>query len=599
MIAFLVWDTAADVLSWTESSSQVLDCPSDGMPRSWHAWLERIYPEDRPRIAEAVSRLIRDRVPFRLEHRILPNRSQVRRVHCDAAPLSPTIVVASLTSASEPPSDDDLDLSGALEARADLARFFELSPDLFCIADVHGYFRRVNANFRRVLGHDESELLSRPYLDFVHPDDRAATLEEMARLSRGDDCIQFRNRYRDVNGAWRWFEWTARPAPGTEIVYSVARDVTERMEIESQLLNREVRERAVLDNIASLIHLRDRQGRFEFCNRRFLETFDRSLDSILGRTAREAFPEPVAELLERGDQQAIVTGRVETSEEVLTCAQGVRNYITSRIPLRDSRGNIEALASVSTDITEQIRARESLRQFEMARTVQQKLYPARPPVLPGFDIDGVARPVTQLCGDYFDFVPSRKGRMNVIVGDVSGHGLGPALQMVELRALLRTFLRRSSNLPQILEDVNELLCADLPDSMFISLFLAELDPQARSLRFVSAGHPAWHLPADGPARQLKSTGMVLGLVPTAEYQPEVGPISLKPGDIVLLSTDGVVEAMSSDMELYGKHRMQDIVSRNRHRPSREILEALFADIRKFVGGRPITDDMTAIIVKAT
>lgn len=189
--------------------------------------------------------------------------------------------------------------------------------------------------------------------------------------------------------------------------------------------------------------------------------------------------------------------------------------------------------------------------------------------------------------------------MNVIVGDVSGHGLGPALQMVELRSLLRTFLRRSNNLPQILKEVNELLCEDLPDSMFISLFLAELDPREKSLRFVSAGHPAWLLPADGMARQLRSTGMVLGLVPSAEFQPEVGPIHLNSGDIVLLTTDGVVEAMSSDMELYGKHRMQDVVSRNRHRSSREILEALFADIRKFVGGRPVTDDMTAIIVKAT
>lgn len=598
MIAFLIWDMTADSLSWTGNSSQLLDCSPDGMPRSWHAWMERIYPEDRPRIAEAVSRLVRDRVPFGLDHRIVPHQSAVRRVHCDAASLSPTTVIASLTSAADPPCDDDIDLTDALEARADLARFFELSPDLFCIADMQGYFRRVNANFHRVLGYDESELLSRPFLDFVHPEDRAATLEVMAGLSRGDDCLQFRNRYRDLNGAWRWFEWTARTAPGTEIIFAVARDVTERMEIESQLLSQEIRERAVLDNIASLIHLRDREGRFEFCNRRFLETFDRSLDSVLGRTAREAFPEPVAELLVRGDEQVIVSGRVETTEEVLPCAQGVRYYVTSRIPLRGSNGNIEALASVSTDITEQIRARESLRQFEMARTVQLKLYPSTPPVLPGFDIDGVARPVTQLCGDYFDFVPSRKGRMNVIVGDVSGHGLGPALQMVELRTLLRTFLRRSNNLPQILKEVNELLCEDLPDSMFISLFLTELDPRERSLRFVSAGHPAWLLPADGTAHQLRSTGMVLGLVPSAEYQPEVGPIRLNSGDIVLLTTDGVVEAMSSDMELYGKQRMQDVVSRNRHRSSREILEALFADIRKFVGGRPVTDDMTAIIVKA-
>jgi serine/threonine-protein kinase len=120
-------------------------------------------------------------------------------------------------------------------AERDLVRFFELSPDLFCIAGLDGYFRRVNANFSRVLGYPAEELLSRPFVDFVHPDDQRATLAELADLASGWPCVQFRNRYRDARGEYRWFEWMAKPIPDEGIVFAVARDVTDRMRLENQI----------------------------------------------------------------------------------------------------------------------------------------------------------------------------------------------------------------------------------------------------------------------------------------------------------------------------------------------------------------------------
>ncbi len=120
-------------------------------------------------------------------------------------------------------------------AERDLVRFFELSPDLFCLAGVDGYFRRVNENFSRVLGYTVEELLSRPYIAFVHPEDHASTIAETVKLSHGLPTVQFRNRYRDVHGNYRWFEWAAKSIPEEGIVFAVARDITDWVELEARV----------------------------------------------------------------------------------------------------------------------------------------------------------------------------------------------------------------------------------------------------------------------------------------------------------------------------------------------------------------------------
>lgn len=114
-------------------------------------------------------------------------------------------------------------------AETDLKRFFDLSLDLFCIAGLDGFFRRVNSNFSRVLGYDEKYLLSRPFLDFVHPSDRIDTIGVMGQLLEGRPVVQFQNRYLTECGSWRLFEWTAKSIPDEGVIFAVARDVTEQL----------------------------------------------------------------------------------------------------------------------------------------------------------------------------------------------------------------------------------------------------------------------------------------------------------------------------------------------------------------------------------
>jgi diguanylate cyclase (GGDEF)-like protein/PAS domain S-box-containing protein len=115
------------------------------------------------------------------------------------------------------------------------ARHFELSQDMACVAGFDGYFKRVNPAFERILGYSEEDLLGRPFLDFVHPDDRGGTEEEAAAIAEGGGTVQFRNRYLAKDGSVRWIEWTSQPVFEEETIYAVARDVTDRKALEEEL----------------------------------------------------------------------------------------------------------------------------------------------------------------------------------------------------------------------------------------------------------------------------------------------------------------------------------------------------------------------------
>jgi serine/threonine-protein kinase len=121
------------------------------------------------------------------------------------------------------------------QAEWDLVRFFDLSLDLFCIAGFDGFFRRINENFSRVLGYTTAELLAKPFLSYVHPDDQQRTMGVTAQLHQGLPLVRFRNRYRDSRGAYRWFEWTAKAIPKDDVIFAVAREVTEQVAMEDRL----------------------------------------------------------------------------------------------------------------------------------------------------------------------------------------------------------------------------------------------------------------------------------------------------------------------------------------------------------------------------
>jgi phosphoserine phosphatase RsbU/P len=236
--------------------------------------------------------------------------------------------------------------------------------------------------------------------------------------------------------------------------------------------------------------------------------------------------------------------------------------------------------------------------FRIAREVQQKLFPEAPPACPGFEISGMSHPAELTGGDYFDYFPMPGDGVGVAIGDVCGHGFGPALLMAATRAYLRALALTNARVGDILCLANRALAADVDDGRFVTLFLGRLDPVTRTMVYASAGHPAGYVVGhDGEVRAvLKSTGFPLGLSDDADF-PEADVVELKPGDHVLLLTDGVIETVSPDRTAFGTQRALDIVRAHRHEPPDRIVERLYRAVRDFAGEDDLTDDVTSVVIK--
>lgn len=270
-----------------------------------------------------------------------------------------------------------------------------------------------------------------------------------------------------------------------------------------------------------------------------------------------------------------------------------RSYSVHIEPLRDATSEIVGTIGVSLDVSQQRRMSEEL---HAARQVQQALFPRQAPHLPGFDIAGQVFPAEETAGDCFDFITMHDGWLGLAVGDVAGHGLGPALLTAELRAYLRLLATMHSNVPQILEAANRLIASDLEDFRFVTLFFGRLHAASHRFEYASAGHTAYVVRASGKTETLASTGVPLGLFPETHFTAG-DAIELRSGDVLVLPTDGIQEAQTPDRKMFGTDRFLRFVHNHRHEPAMTIIQELRAALGEFTQQSTLSDDMTAVIVR--
>ncbi len=240
--------------------------------------------------------------------------------------------------------------------------------------------------------------------------------------------------------------------------------------------------------------------------------------------------------------------------------------------------------------------RSTTEEFRVAGEIQQRLYPAQAPRLEGFDMAGALHPATATAGDYFDYIPMRDNCVAIVVGDVSSHGMGPALLMSETRACLRTLAQTYVDVGDILTHTNKVLAADTDDFHFVTLAMARLDPRTRSLIYANAGQRGFLLHGGDDVTTLDSTSPPLGvqedmIVPTGR------PLTLLPGEIVTFFTDGVYEAESPGKVRFGVERALNVIRSERRQSADTIVDALCQEIVGFRRHQPQRDDVTVVIVK--
>jgi phosphoserine phosphatase RsbU/P len=262
--------------------------------------------------------------------------------------------------------------------------------------------------------------------------------------------------------------------------------------------------------------------------------------------------------------------------------------------------NAELLENLTTEITQ--RERFS-REIEIAREVQERLFPQSYPKVAGIDLAGYCRPAQAVGGDYYDFFVLTDGRLALALGDISGKGISAALLMASLRASLRSIASlQQSDLAGIIHHVNNLVYESSTTNRYATFFYAEYDPFTRLLTFVNAGHNPPYILRGNQTIPLEATGMVVGLLPDAEYAQSTIP--MRPGDVLLAFTDGISEAMTRDEEEWGEDRMVDTVQQLLSQPdctysAQQLLDCILAAADNFTEGAPQHDDMTLLVCKVS
>ncbi|MFP6640761.1 MAG: GAF domain-containing SpoIIE family protein phosphatase [Myxococcota bacterium] len=236
--------------------------------------------------------------------------------------------------------------------------------------------------------------------------------------------------------------------------------------------------------------------------------------------------------------------------------------------------------------------------LSVAREIQVSLLPRRSPEIPGWSISAVSMACDETGGDYYDFFRLDDNHLGFVIGDVSGHGVGSSLLMATARAALRTLRPSMFDIEGTVRHLNSLLVEDMEKGRFMTLLFGILDLESGVMRYTSAGHDApLHFRAkENEFVHLDSTGLPLGWIDEG-YMLEVGQDTLEPGDILVLMTDGIWEAMNNQREAYGKERICEVVRRMKDDPSEAVVQQLFKEMGEFCKGMSRQDDVTVIALQ--
>jgi PAS domain S-box-containing protein len=318
----------------------------------------------------------RSRNELRLARELESGQVDLRFIHADGHPI--------WTRVMDAPMEDShgeiiytllqvLDLSEQRRLEETTSRLYALSSDLFCTLGFDGYFKSVNPAWEQVLGYTPDQLLMRPMLDFVHPEDRARTARESGRLKRADEVtISFESRFRTKDGAYRWLLWSAHVSPEERLVYGVAKDVTERRRSEERLRESERKYRDLVETSSDLIWSLDAQGRFTFVNRAARRIYGYEPEEMLGRPATDFAP-PSEAKRNRGLFRQILRGRPVFSNETEHVRKdgSLVRLSYNAIVLHDADGNVLGATGTATDVTE--RRRSEARQAAVAELGRRAL----------------------------------------------------------------------------------------------------------------------------------------------------------------------------------------------------------------------------------
>jgi len=269
----------------------------------------------------------------------------------------------------------------------------------------------------------------------------------------------------------------------------------------------------------------------------------------------------------------------------------------------EDRRLLSIIGSQSAQIIENARLLEEEKrlislqeELSMASEIQRKLLPDQPPEIPGYQLFATNIPAKSVGGDYYDFVPISDDRLAFCLGDITGKGMPAAMLMSNLQATFRSQVLVNDDCAICIRRTNKLLYRSTESTKFATMIYGALDPKTGQIKYTNGGHdcPILFKKNQEPT-ELESTGLILGIFEESEYTQE--SIQLETGDLLLIFSDGITEAMNSDLEMYGTNRLLELVQTQADKPVSEIGSIILESVREHAGSNTQSDDITLMLIK--
>ncbi len=483
----------------------------------------------------------------------------------------------------------------------------EMAGEWLWEQDPWGRYIYSSVAVRDILGLEPEVILGKNYLDLFAGEPPAHWMAELPSHS-AENCHPFHrlvNHYRHKDGHDVYTESTGAPIfdrNGELIKWrGVDHDITARKQYEDAL---RVRNRAIESVHIGIV----------ICDARTPGNpniyVNPALSRITGYTRDELLGHSMNLLQGPETDPAAVEEIRRAIANELSCEVTLKNYRKDGSafwnellisPVADDSGAITHYIGVQTDVTERRKAEESRHELEIAKHIQLSLLPDAPLRLPCAELAGVCLPATHVGGDYFDYFDN-SGGVDVVIADVSGHSVGAALIMTEVRSTLRAETRRSIGAPtgpaQVLRDLNELLYHDLTRAeLFITMFYFRFLSETRTLKYANAGHnsPLLLRSSQSACALLDAEGLVLGVKRAVDFEER--SIELSAGDKLLFYTDGVTEAQNRRGDFFGVDRLCEAFRAHRDLAPETLITEVLADMREFCGDAPRSDDIAMVIME--
>lgn len=469
--------------------------------------------------------------------------------------------------------------------------------------DASGRYTYSSAAVEDILGYRPEEIVGRHYLDLLTEVDRKLWSETLPPAERV--TVPFRklvNHYRHRDGHEVYTESTGSPLlneHGAIIKWrGMDLDITERKRAEDAL---RLRERAIEAASVGIAIADARQPHFPniYVNPALCRISGYSREELIGQSLRLLQGRGTDEAAREIIRTALATGG--------SCEVTIRNYRKDGTgfwnelllsPVNDNRGRLTHWIGIIADVSERRRAEDERHELEIARQIQTSLLPKAPLRLGAVEVAGICVPATQVGGDYYDFICHGEF-VDLVIADVSGHSVGAALIMAEMRSTLKGELRRSHassvSTAHLLHALNELLYADLNGAdLFITMFYLRYNRKSRQLRYSSAGHnPPLLLRHAAPAcTGLDADGLILGVSRHVSFDER--HLILEPGDRLLLYTDGATETQNAQGEFFGEQRLCQAFTAQRGQSPEVALGNLLEELREFRGSGAFADDISMV-----